>query len=235
MSDTILPQAGDSENVRRIECVWLTEYCTMSDTMVSDTGAEPPFRAEHVGSLLRPAALLAARAEYEGGGSRPECCAGPRMTASGTPSRCRTSLASRGSPTASFAAAPGTWISSIRSAASKGPTARLHIAFKNEGGTVEFAPAAHRVAGRLSLDKTIFAEDFAFLKSVAPPGTTPKLTIPSPSMLHYRGGRAAIDPATYPELDAFWHDLAAVYRQEIAGLRRSAAPICSSTTRASPI
>ena len=39
----------------------------MSDTIVSDTGAEPPFRAEHVGSLLRPAALLAARAEYEGG------------------------------------------------------------------------------------------------------------------------------------------------------------------------
>src|SRR3954466_15367839 len=39
----------------------------MSDSIVSDTGAEPPFRAEHVGSLLRPAALLAARAEYEGG------------------------------------------------------------------------------------------------------------------------------------------------------------------------
>ena len=39
----------------------------MSDTIVSDTGTEPPFRAEHVGSLLRPAALLAARAEYEGG------------------------------------------------------------------------------------------------------------------------------------------------------------------------
>src|SRR4051794_29802121 len=39
----------------------------MSDTIVSDTGVEPPFRAEHVGSLLRPAALLAARAEYEGG------------------------------------------------------------------------------------------------------------------------------------------------------------------------
>ena len=46
----------------------------------------------------------------------------------------------------------------------------------------------------------------------------PKLTIPSPSMLHYRGGRAVIDQAAYPDMDAFWHDLAEVYRQEIAGL-----------------
>jgi len=53
---------------------------------------------------------------------------------------------------------------------------------------------------------------------VAPAGTVPKLTIPSPSMLHYRGGRAAIDQTAYPEMDAFWHDLAEVYRQEIAGL-----------------
>jgi 5-methyltetrahydropteroyltriglutamate--homocysteine methyltransferase len=56
------------------------------------------------------------------------------------------------------------------------------------------------------------------LKSVAPAGTVAKLTIPSPSMLHYRGGRAVIDHAAYPDIDAFWHDLAEVYRQEIAGL-----------------
>jgi hypothetical protein len=49
-----------------------------------------------------------------------------------------------------------------------------------------------RVGGKLSLDTTIGA-DFVLLKSVAPPGGTPKLTIPSPSMLYYRGGRAAID------------------------------------------
>jgi 5-methyltetrahydropteroyltriglutamate--homocysteine methyltransferase len=94
----------------------------------------------------------------------------------------------------------------------------LHIEFKNEAGTLEFSPAAHRVAGKLTLDKTIFGEDFAYLKSVAPAGTTPKLTIPSPSMLHYRGGRAAIDQTAYPAMDAFWHDLAEAYRREIAGL-----------------
>ncbi|MGA8549729.1 MAG: 5-methyltetrahydropteroyltriglutamate--homocysteine S-methyltransferase, partial [Stellaceae bacterium] len=88
----------------------------------------------------------------------------------------------------------------------------------NEGGAVEFNPTAHRVGGKLRLNETIFGDDFAYLKSVAPAGTTPKLTIPSPSMLHYRGGRAAIDAAIYPDMDEFWHDLAQVYAQEIAAL-----------------
>ena len=63
----------------------------------------------------------------------------------------------------------------------------------------------------------------------------PKLTIPSPSMVHYRGGRASIDPAVYPELDGFWADLTAAYAAAGARARASsAAPTCSSTTPASP-
>jgi len=56
------------------------------------------------------------------------------------------------------------------------------------------------------------------LKSVA--HATPKLTIPSPSMMHYRSGRAAIDPAIYADIAEFWHDLAQVYAQEIAELAK---------------
>jgi 5-methyltetrahydropteroyltriglutamate--homocysteine methyltransferase len=95
---------------------------------------------------------------------------------------------------------------------------RMTIQFKNPAGTLEFTPAAHRVLGKLTLDKTIFGDDFSYLKSVAPSETVPKLTIPSPSMLHYRGGRAAIDETAYPDMEAFWHDLAEVYAKEIAGL-----------------
>jgi 5-methyltetrahydropteroyltriglutamate--homocysteine methyltransferase len=94
----------------------------------------------------------------------------------------------------------------------------LRIQFRNESGPVEAALGAFRIGGKLSLDRTIFAEDFSYLKSVAPAGTVPKLTIPSPSMLHYRGGRAVIDEAAYPEMEAFWHDLAEVYAREISGL-----------------
>jgi 5-methyltetrahydropteroyltriglutamate--homocysteine methyltransferase len=95
---------------------------------------------------------------------------------------------------------------------------KLRIRFRNEAGPVEAALGAFRIGGKLTLGKTIFAEDFAYLKSVAPAGAVAKLTIPSPSMLHYRGGRAVIDQAAYPAMEAFWHDLAEVYRKEIAGL-----------------
>ena len=74
-----------------------------------------------------------------------------------------------------------------------------------------------KVEGKLALDGCIFGDHFDYLKSVVKRGT-PKLTIPSPSMMHYRGGRAAIDEAVYPRMEDFWHDLSAVYAREIAEL-----------------
>src|SRR3954451_10084902 len=189
----------------------------MSDIIVSDTGAEPPFRAEHVGSLLRPAALLAARAEYEGG----RITAGMLRETEDDYIRhaviMQAELGLKGVTDGEFRR--GSWhMDFLYQIGGVEKTDRtLQIAFRNETGTVEFAPAAHRVASRLYLVKTIFAEDFAFLKSAAPPGTTPKLTISSPSMLHYRGGGAAIDPATYGKMEAYLLDLALDYKQEIAG------------------
>ena len=63
----------------------------------------------------------------------------------------------------------------------------------------------------------IFADDFGFLQDTVA-AATPKLTIPSPSMVHYRGGRAAIAEDVYPELDAFWADLTAAYAAEVRAL-----------------
>jgi 5-methyltetrahydropteroyltriglutamate--homocysteine methyltransferase len=94
----------------------------------------------------------------------------------------------------------------------------LKVKFRNEQGVIEFTPAALHITAKLKLDRCIFGDDFAFLKSVT--HATPKLTIPSPSMMHYRSGRAAIDPAIYPNIDAFWNDLANVYAQEIAELAK---------------
>jgi 5-methyltetrahydropteroyltriglutamate--homocysteine methyltransferase len=96
----------------------------------------------------------------------------------------------------------------------------LAVQFRNEKGVIEFTPAALHVKEKLHLERPIFAEAFEFLKSVASPQQTPKLTIPSPSMVHYRGGRAAIDETVYPDLDDFYHDLAAVYAKEIAALAK---------------
>src|SRR6185437_10112565 len=90
------------------------------------------------------------------------------------------------------------------------------VKFRSEGGEVEFKPTALRVDGKLTLGNTIFADDFKFVAGHTK--YTPKLTIPSPSMMHYRGGRSAIDDKIYPELDAFWDDLGRVYADEIAAL-----------------
>jgi 5-methyltetrahydropteroyltriglutamate--homocysteine methyltransferase len=61
----------------------------------------------------------------------------------------------------------------------------------------------------------VFADAFTFLSEEVGDGVTPKLTIPSPSMVHYRGGRAAIDPDVYPDLEQFWDDLTAAYAEQV--------------------
>ena len=65
----------------------------------------------------------------------------------------------------------------------------MHVRFRNEQGELDFAPAALRVDGPIRLGKPIFADAFRFLQQTVTTAV-PKLTIPSPSMVHYRGGRA---------------------------------------------
>src|SRR5436309_6642310 len=178
----------------------------------------PPFRADHVGSLLRPELLLAARAEHERGWITAEVLRECEDDCIKKAVEMQAELGLTGVTDGEFRR--GSWhMDFLHRIGGVEKTDRvLHIEFKNQAGTIEFSPAAHRVGGKLSLDDTIFGEDFTYLKSVAPEGSTPKLTIPSPSMLHYRGGRAAIDAEAYPDMEAFWHDLAEVYAKEIAGL-----------------
>jgi 5-methyltetrahydropteroyltriglutamate--homocysteine methyltransferase len=178
----------------------------------------PPFRADHVGSLLRPPELLRARAEHQAGRLSAEELRRVEDTAIPDVARMQQEVGLAGVTDGEFRR--GSWhmdfLYQIGGVAKTDQA--LRIQFRNEAGPIEAALGAFRIGRRLTLDKTIFAEDFAYLKSVAPAGTVPKLTIPSPSMLHYRGGRAVIDQAAYPEMEAFWHDLAEIYRKEIAGL-----------------
>jgi 5-methyltetrahydropteroyltriglutamate--homocysteine methyltransferase len=93
----------------------------------------------------------------------------------------------------------------------------ISVKFHNPQGDIEFTPAALHVDGKLGVSKTIFGDDFRFLRETVT-SVVPKLTIPSPSMVHYRGGKAAIDPDVYPDLDAFWADLVAAYREQVRRL-----------------
>jgi len=94
---------------------------------------------------------------------------------------------------------------------------QLQVAFKNNEGATSFTSAALKVSDRVRLDETIFADAFKFLQSTVTTAV-PKLTIPSPSMVHYRGGAAAIDPAVYPDVEEFWTDLSAAYAEQIRRL-----------------
>src|SRR6202047_5227679 len=179
--------------------------------------ARPPFRADHVGSLLRPPDVVRARPEHQAGRISGEELLRIEDAAIRDAVRMQQEIGLEGVTDGEFRR--GSWhMDFLYQIGGVAKTDQLlHIQFKNEAGTLEFTPAAHRVSGKLTLDKTIFGEDFSYLTSVAPPGTIPKLTIPSPSMLHYRGGRAAIDQGAYPDMAPVWHDLAEVYAKESAG------------------
>jgi 5-methyltetrahydropteroyltriglutamate--homocysteine methyltransferase len=94
----------------------------------------------------------------------------------------------------------------------------LHVKFRNDQGEYDYAPPAMRVDEKLTLPSTIFADAFTFVRDHASAGQTPKLTIPSPSMVHYRGGNSSIDPDVYPHMDEFWEDLTAAYNAQMRGV-----------------
>jgi 5-methyltetrahydropteroyltriglutamate--homocysteine methyltransferase len=95
----------------------------------------------------------------------------------------------------------------------------IEAKFKTHGGDISFAPPRLAVTGKLRHKQDIQRADFEFLKSVTT--GTPKVTIPSPTMVHFRGGRQAVDLNAYPDLDEFFADLAACYRAEIDSLYRA--------------
>ena len=93
----------------------------------------------------------------------------------------------------------------------------IQLKFHGAAGDVDFAPPVMHVTKKLKHVKPIQTEDFKFLKSVA--RRTPKVTIPSPTMLHFRGGRAGISKEHYPELEpTFYQEVANAYGDELRSL-----------------
>jgi 5-methyltetrahydropteroyltriglutamate--homocysteine methyltransferase len=93
----------------------------------------------------------------------------------------------------------------------------LKSVFHNAAGDIEFTPSAVKISGKLGMDHTIFGSAFEFLRDNVTEGT-PKLTIPAPSLVHYRNGPAAIDKDVYSDMDSFWDDLGAAYADEVRRL-----------------
>ncbi|MDB5670981.1 MAG: 5-methyltetrahydropteroyltriglutamate--homocysteine S-methyltransferase [Alphaproteobacteria bacterium] len=181
------------------------------------TSRRPPFRADHVGSLLRPLYLLEAREAAKRDPGQAERLEALEDQAVREIVAMQEEIGLRG--VTDGEARRGSWhmdyiyqIGGIEKIESE-----IKVHFHNAQGDIDFTPSALRVSDRLSLPSTIFADAFLFLKETVRQGT-PKLTIPSPSMVHYRGGRAAVSTSVYPRLEDFYDDLSAVYAREIANL-----------------
>jgi 5-methyltetrahydropteroyltriglutamate--homocysteine methyltransferase len=181
---------------------------------------KPPFRADHVGSLLRPPELLKAREDFANEEITAEELRAAEDAAILDVVKMQRDVGLQSATDGEFRRA--SWhmdfihqLGGIEKAPSD-----LKVRFRNEQGEIEYTPAALHVGERVHLDHPIFAEDFEFLKSAVDPEVTPKLTIPSPSMVHYRGGQALIDPEVYPDREDFWRDLTSAYAEQVQAVAR---------------
>jgi 5-methyltetrahydropteroyltriglutamate--homocysteine methyltransferase len=183
----------------------------------------PPFRADHVGSLLRPPSVLTAREQRAAGEISADDLRAVEDAAIRDVVRMQRDVGLRSATDGEFRRTSWHMDFIYRLGGIRPTDKKIQVHFHNADGDVDFESAALAVDAPVRLAETVFGEDFTFLKSIVDPGITAKLTIPSPSMVHYRGGRAAIDPAVYPDEEQFWTDLSAAYAEQV---RRVAALGC---------
>jgi 5-methyltetrahydropteroyltriglutamate--homocysteine methyltransferase len=177
----------------------------------------PPFRADHVGSLLRPPELLAARARRAAGEIGADELRSAEDVAIADVVRMQEDLGLQSATDGEFRRTSWHMDYIYQLGGVSQAEEQLTVHFYNEAGTLDFASAALRVDDRITLPRTIFGDAYTYLASRVRTAM-PKLTIPSPSMVHYRGGRAAISADVYPDLDRFWDDLSAAYAEEVRRL-----------------
>ena len=190
----------------------------MTDTVAPTRSAvrqQPPFRADHVGSFLRPRALLEARAAFAKGEIPAETLRAVEDASIRDIVRFQEDLGLRGITDGEFRRTYFhiDFLTQLEGVETKGGIA---ISFHSNAGNVDFAPPVMHVTKKVRHLKPIQRRDFEFLKSVVK--RTPKVTIPSPTMLHFRGGRKAISQEAYPAIEDFFDDIAQAYRDEIADL-----------------
>ncbi|HEY8478544.1 MAG TPA: 5-methyltetrahydropteroyltriglutamate--homocysteine S-methyltransferase [Spirillospora sp.] len=179
---------------------------------------KPPFRADHVGSLLRPPELLAARDDHAQGRIDAVRLSEIEDAAIRDVVRMQKEVGLRSATDGEFRRT--SWhMDFIYQLGGISPAdEKIKVTFHNESGDIEFTTAALKVHDKVRLEHTIFADHFAFLRDAVGDGVTPKLTIPSPNMVHYRGGPASIDPKVYPDIEEFWSDLTAAYAEQVRRL-----------------
>ena len=180
---------------------------------------KPPFRADHVGSLLRPPELKQARADFKAGKiSRPSLTE-VENTAIKSAVALQEAAGLQSVTDGEFRRA--FWHVDFLTGF-EGITAtqsQYALKFHGEGGAQAETKSMMVVSGKVKRSKPIMVEHFNFLRSVTK--KTAKLCIPAPTYLHMRGGRKVVDAKAYPDMEEFWSDIAHAYQEEIADLAKA--------------
>jgi 5-methyltetrahydropteroyltriglutamate--homocysteine methyltransferase len=178
--------------------------------------AKPPFRADHVGSLLRPPSLLAARERFRKGELKADELRALEDDAIREVVQLQERIGLKSVTDGEFRRTlwHADFLLSFENVVSVKTGA--NATFRTAEGEIQRPLSAFHIAGKLSRPKPIFVDHFRFVKSVAK--ETPKQTIPSPSILHFRAGRGGVDSKAYPDMQMFYADLSRVYAEEIADL-----------------
>jgi len=183
----------------------------------------PPFRADHVGSFLRPKFLLDARERHAKGEITPGQLRAVEDRAITEIVKLQEDVGLQSITDGEFRR---TYFHIDFLAQLGGVKTDIPVTIVKPDGSEELAPPVMRVTGKVEHLKDIQRADFEYLKSqvdtLGKKGLTPKVTIPSPTMLHFRGGRAGISREAYPELEpAFYDDVAKAYGDELRSLGRA--------------
>ena len=178
---------------------------------------KPPFRADHVGSFLRPKYLLDAREQFF---VKREINAEQLRAVE---DKAITEIVNFQQDVGLHSITDGefrrTYFHIDFLAQLGGVKTDIPVTILRPDGSEELAPPVIRVIDKVRHAGNIQRADFEYLKGQVKAGLTPKVTIPSPTMLHFRGGRAGISREAYPELDpAFYDDVALAYGQELQSL-----------------
>jgi 5-methyltetrahydropteroyltriglutamate--homocysteine methyltransferase len=188
------------------------------------TGSTPPYRAEHIGSLLRPQNLIDARDAFDAGKLSREELTETENAAIADVVKYQEGLGLKVVTDGEYRRI-SYFVDFVNGLDGVEATARGQSGWdynSADGSGTKVQATRIDITGKIGWPEGgILLDDFAYLKSVAADGSTPKMTMPAPNQIYWFGGPDSVDRTVYPDMDEYWSDLVAAYRAEIAALAKA--------------
>lgn len=196
--------------------VRMTTSAVLREASIAPQHPQLPARYDHVGSLLRPDYLLAARQQREQGDIDAPALRKVEDRAIAEIARFQQDIGLKAITDGEYRR---TYFHLDFLEQLGGVTAEKPVRVEQPDGTLKLAPPVIKVNGKVGLDQAIELADYRYLQNQLAPGSVAKVAIPSPTMLHFRGGRDGISSEAYPDLEpGFYDDVARAYGDQLNAL-----------------